>query len=278
LAAAVLGRPPEVDIDDPTVAQDAWWLVGPDSADKVLRSYRRRTASGPAYRPAGGVVVMGAGQDHIVVDVGPIGFRGRGGHGHLDAMSFEATLGGKVVVRDSGTGSYSGDPSVREELRSARAHTVVMCDGLPYARLGGRDRLWVIEGDSVPVVERLEGDSSRQVLRAVQRLPAAEGEATHSRELVWRPGQLRCHDQVTAPPGALIEHLMQVPGDVQLEGRSARSSCGLFRLDFPIGATISIERCRTSDRYGSTTPASRLVVTYRAAGSSTAVTWHIKPL
>ena len=36
--------------------------------------------------------------DHVLIDAGPVGMAGRGGHGHNDCLAFDAMLDG---VRDS---------------------------------------------------------------------------------------------------------------------------------------------------------------------------------
>jgi hypothetical protein len=201
----------------------------------------------------GGIVVLGEGDDHVTVDVGPTGFRGRGGHGHLDALSFEAVLDGRLVVRDSGTGSYTGDVELREELRDATAHSVVIVDGRRYARLGGTARLWSIDGDAPPAVLTLDRTSAHHRLVAEQRLPAEGGKCVWRRELVWSPGRLVCRDVVRAPPGAEVEHHLQLPaGDVPVE-----------RLGAPTGSRVELVDVRWSDGYGKVRVGSRLTTRWR---------------
>ena len=129
--------------------EDALWLAGPQRlAQARSLSAPPRPASPVHFRSAGLIVMDTDRGDRVVMDVGPIGFQGRGGHGHLDALSFEAWIEGEPAIRDSGTGTYTGDPALRNALRAITAHTVVIVDDLPYACLGGIDRLWAIDGDS----------------------------------------------------------------------------------------------------------------------------------
>src|SRR5262249_58320886 len=44
---------------------------------------------------------------HLVIDGGPHGYR-NGGHAHADALSLTLSLGGRPVLIDPGTGSYTG--------------------------------------------------------------------------------------------------------------------------------------------------------------------------
>ncbi len=54
-------------------------------------SRRRRSAPASAAFREGGVYILRA-TDHVFVDCGPVGLAGLGGHGHNDALSFEAWL------------------------------------------------------------------------------------------------------------------------------------------------------------------------------------------
>src|SRR5262249_24015097 len=79
------------------------WLLGPD----------RCTVEGPSTPresiafPSGGFYILQGERDHVFVDCGPVGLAGRGGHGHNDALAFEAWLDGSSVIVDSGTYTYT---------------------------------------------------------------------------------------------------------------------------------------------------------------------------
>ena len=51
---------------------------------------------------AGGVFILANSQNQVFIDCGPVGLAGLGGHGHNDALSFEAWLQGIPVVIDPG--------------------------------------------------------------------------------------------------------------------------------------------------------------------------------
>jgi hypothetical protein len=249
---------------------DALWLAGAADGGNVAGVSR------PAHLAAGGVVVLGAGDDHVAVDVGPVGFRGRGGHGHVDALSFEARLGGRLVVPDSGTGTYTRDPGLRNRLRDGPAHTLVILDGRPYARVGGEDRLWRIDGDSPPRVLELAGDERGQRLVAEQDLPAAGGPARVRRDLRWRPGELRWRDHVSAPAGSAIAAYVQVPADARQSGPdTVEAGAARFRVELPAGARLELEPWQRSSRYDSVEPGARLVVRGVAGSGETILDWSV---
>jgi hypothetical protein len=50
-------------------------------------------------------------------------------HGHADLLSCEMTVDGAWAVVDPGTGTYNGDPAVRDGLRTSTAHAVLRLDG-----------------------------------------------------------------------------------------------------------------------------------------------------
>ena len=76
-----------------------------------------------------GIYIMADGRDHVFIDCGPVGQAGRGGHGHNDALSFEAVLDGVRLITDSGRYVYTASPMWRNRFRSALAHNAPIVDG-----------------------------------------------------------------------------------------------------------------------------------------------------
>ena len=266
LGEAVLGERFLPECIDEALFDDARWLVGLESRPQGARPEPTRDVS-PRFFSAGGILVLGNRVEHIVVDVGPVGFRGRGGHGHVDATSIIARFGRDVVIRDSGTGSYTGDAQLRERLRDASAHSVVVVDHQQYARIGGTHRLWAIDGDSPPEVIALRGDARVQQLTLRQRLPASTGWATLERRLEWQPGHLSWHDVVDAPRGSTVRHYIQLPDGCELHGRNIIGPHATYVLNHvPAGARAHIEPVETSARYGSVTKEPRVTIEYESSG------------
>lgn len=273
VGAALLGHSSAAAVAADGSWEDALWLLGP----RAVRDAQRSDAPGERKRhfAAAGVIVLGEAADRVVLDAGPIGFRGRGGHGHLDAMSFEAVLDGEVAVRDSGTGSYTGDTGLRELLRSATAHTVVIVDRLQYADLGGESALWRITGDAPPTVLDLVIEPDRHLVRVEQSLPAERGRALHRRTLEWRPGVLEWTDEVIAPPQALVEHLVQLPDGCVLAPEGIRNERFRYDVGTPASAKLELQVAPWSRRYGSVARGSRAIVSYSATDGPSTVTWSV---
>lgn len=119
--------------------------------------------------PHGGVYVLGQGSDQVVIDCGPVGLAGRGGHGHNDCLSFEASLGGSRVFVDSGSFVYTRDPAARNAFRSTRAHNTPAVDGEEQNRIP--ESLWLLADDAKPTPLVTEPFRFRGTHSGYERLP-----------------------------------------------------------------------------------------------------------
>jgi hypothetical protein len=269
LGAALLHHPGAADRSRRETCEDAIWLVGGSRLTQVRTLRAPRASALPIHFLSAGLIVMSTGEgNRVILDAGPIGFRGRGGHGHLDALSFVTWLGDELALRDSGTGTYTGDWRLRNELRDVSAHNVVVIDGLPYASLGSETRLWTIEDDSPPEVVALEGDNEEQRLVVRQTLPTARGRAVVERRLTLTPGRLDWQDFVSAPRGSEVCHYIQLPDGCILEESKLRHPRLTYEGYWPSQASLAVISCRWSTAYGSTRRGSRAILTYRSNGST----------
>lgn len=125
------------------------WTFGPAAA----RSLAPRAASACPSRafPDGGCYVMRDGGTHVFIDCGPVGLAGRGGHGHNDALSFEAWLEGVPLVVDCGAYVYTASFEARNRFRSTASHNTPRVDGLEINRFDPDD-LWTLQDDARPAV------------------------------------------------------------------------------------------------------------------------------
>jgi len=147
------------------LVEDTLWLLGVGAADSFL-----------ALRPAaderrclafqdGGFAVLRDKSWHVVFDAGPVGLRGRGGHGHNDALAVEIWCGGPLIV-DPGSYVYTADVDARYAFRATRAHNTPVLDDYEINDVLG---LW-----------RLADQSQAQIDEAVETESGARAGGHHS--------------------------------------------------------------------------------------------------
>jgi hypothetical protein len=133
--AALLGAPaPRAGRED--AVEECLWLLGREGA--------RLLAAHPTDAPAmcsrgfteGGLYVMRDDRSGLwaLVDGGAHGALNCG-HAHADALHLEVALGGRALLTDSGTFSYTGEG--REQFRATASHNTVTVDGESSSITGG---------------------------------------------------------------------------------------------------------------------------------------------
>jgi hypothetical protein len=121
------------------------WLFGSGAA-------RSLAEEGPAPASCafrdGGVYVLRDATNYVFIDCGPIGLAGRGGHGHNDLLSFEATLDGVPLITEGGCFVYTADNESRDIDRSTRSHNTPLADGQEINRFMGPEFRWNMNNDA----------------------------------------------------------------------------------------------------------------------------------
>ncbi len=84
---------------------------------------------------------------HFMIDVGEVGMKGRGGHGHNDLLAFEWTIKGERIVCDTGCSGYTADLVKKDHFRGTRSHSTVCLFGKEIAEFSGS---WGIKNDAQP--------------------------------------------------------------------------------------------------------------------------------
>ncbi|HEY3063331.1 MAG TPA: heparinase II/III family protein [Chloroflexota bacterium] len=138
------------------------WLVGPSVLGLPCAP---ATHTSTAFEQ-GGFYVLRSDEAVMVVDVGEVGMRGIGGHGHNDVLSFDLWAAGAPLLVDSGTYTYTADPVARQAMRSIAAHNALRVDGEETSRLGGERWLWQIANDAHPRLMHWSSDADRDTLEA----------------------------------------------------------------------------------------------------------------
>jgi hypothetical protein len=148
LISMSLGGPLSSNVSAAAGAELVWGL-GPEAAQAALDVVPQHPKS-EAF-PAGGVYVMRGEGDTVFIDCGPVGYGGRGGHGHNDCLSFEAALNGVDLITDSGSFVYSQSPKWRNLFRSTASHSIPMIDGAEQNRFVSDDELFALHDDAAPL-------------------------------------------------------------------------------------------------------------------------------
>lgn len=98
--------------------------------------------------PQGGFYIMRDEKNHIFIDCGPIGLKGRGGHGHNDLLSFEAVLEHIPLIVDAGSYVYTSDYQARNVFRSTSSHNTPQIDDEEINRFIRPDYIWNFHNDA----------------------------------------------------------------------------------------------------------------------------------
>jgi hypothetical protein len=110
--------------------QEGLWLFGTD----CLRMQEAAPTGPPRASSAGfasaGIYVIRDKSSHMLIDAGPNGKNGRGGHAHGDTLGFELFALGRAWILDPGCYVYTADFAARNLFRSTAVHNAVMVDGL----------------------------------------------------------------------------------------------------------------------------------------------------
>lgn len=134
VGAVLFGRP-----DFARAAGDQWeeavWLLGDGVGKTSNRALRNSLAPQKqeisSTFPDGGIYILrGPEDEYLMMNAGPNGQNGRGGHAHNDMLSFEFYSRGKSWILDPGTYSYTSDYQSRHLFRSTVYHNtpVVICN------------------------------------------------------------------------------------------------------------------------------------------------------
>jgi hypothetical protein len=131
--AAVLLDEPALATDD--APEETYWQCGSRA------SVERAAGSGTAWPSAaltdtGYVVSRTRSRDHLVFDAGAHGYL-NGGHAHSDALAVALTVGGRPLLVDPGTGTYTMDARLRDLFRSTAMHNTVVVNGRPQSEPRG---------------------------------------------------------------------------------------------------------------------------------------------
>lgn len=186
------------------------WLLGMEGL-ATWEGLPAGSADVSELHASGGVIAIRRGDASLVVDVGEVGLRGRGGHGHNDLLSYELCLAGRPIVVDPGSPVYTGDVERLDLYRSTAYHNGLCVDGEEIAPFTG---LWRIADTAQPEAVSLVAEGDDLVARASHtgylRLPDP---VRHTRELRLQDEALECVDTLECRGPHRVERLLHLaPG------------------------------------------------------------------
>jgi len=217
--------------------------------------------------PAGGIYIVRHEGNFLYADLGEVGLRGRGGHGHNDALSFELHIRGEAVFIDPGVPCYTADLSRHQAARATASHNVLRIDEQEQAPILGP---WRIGNDAAPTVARCETSGSETVIIGEHRGYARLSDPVVHRR-TWRfdavSGVLSVLDRLDCRGRHRAERFLHLGADTHVELpqgggyailRLARG--GVVRCRWDSDSTAARERSVVSDSYGSERAADVLVL------------------
>lgn len=162
------------------------WLLGEEGARKYTNLPAASRAPASQAFPEAGTYVMRAGDLYLLFNASGAGLKGRGAHGHNDALSLEVSACGASFIRDPGSYVYTRDLEERHLFRSTAYHSTVEVDGAEQNETDPRQPFRL--GDEArPRVLKWESEEARDLVvaehRGYARLP--RGGLTHRRAVLF---------------------------------------------------------------------------------------------
>jgi hypothetical protein len=238
------------------------WVFGPDRmAAFPVVPFEPVASEGFAQ---GGAYVMRHKDNHVFIDCGPLGLAGRGGHGHNDALSFEAWLEGAPLVIDRGCFVYTASFDKRNEFRSTLSHNTPCVDQEEMNRFDP-DNLWTMQNDARAECTIWQSDARKDLFigkhHGYQRLGV---EVERQIRLEKESGGLEIVDAIDGQGHHEVMVPFYLAPDVSVEQRGTEIRLRSAGRVFGVSGdgddwTLIVEPCTISPRYGVVSPSHRLV-------------------
>jgi hypothetical protein len=238
------------------------WIFGLEKA-AAFRAAPAAPAASMAF-PEGGAYVMRAGRHHVFIDCGPIGLAGRGGHGHNDALSFEAWLDGVPLVIDRGAYVYTASFEKRNEFRSTSSHNTPRVDGVEINRFDPNN-LWNMQDDAKAECVSWRSDEIEDVFVGKHQGYRHLGiEVERTIKLDKKTGRLDIIDRIDGKGHRQLTVPLHLASQVSVAHRGGQVGLQSAGRDFIIDAPgdewqFQIEPSTISPSYGVLIPSKRLV-------------------
>lgn len=219
LAAVLLDRP---ELGDGRAHESVAWMTG-----RVQPPMAGTPAVSMALTASGYAVSRNRRGDHLVMDVGPLGFK-NGGHAHADALSLTLSVAGTPLLIDPGTYCYTVDPEARDRFRCTPYHNTVTVDHRSQSQPAGPFQ-W-----SSAARATLDAWRSNQAFDFVEAAHDGYAPVIHTRQVLSRPG---CWIVVDWLHGDTRAHAA-AHWHLDPQWTTLHAASGAVRADHPSGARV----------------------------------------
>lgn len=222
--------------------------------------------------PRGGFCIVKDEKNYFITDVGEVGMKGRGGHGHNDLYSFELMLNGKDIIVDPGCYTYTGDLKLKNEMKSSRYHNILTVDDEEIAPMVGD---WGIADIARPLeVEIKQNDTETVISGKHEGYMRLQDPVRCQRifSLEMDSFQLSCIDMVKCNSGHKVTRHLHLGEnvDVEIMGEEVIVKSGDFTgtITFDQFSTVKAGQYQLSYNYGHGTVSKKLVLESKIKGDS----------
>jgi len=177
----------------------------------------------------------------LTLRCGHVGQLGNGGHAHCDQLSITLSTPAGPIVDDPGTGVYTPQPDVRNQLRSSTCHSTVLVPGREQGEwLPGRWGLFAMKDlANAKLIELSDGGATAEMF---------DGADLVRRTLEITDCGVRVVD--SAPLGSIANFVLAPGVRVEVVGEDcALLRCGELTVRFR-GEALRVNECSWSTRYG----------------------------
>jgi hypothetical protein len=223
------------------------------------------------YKEGGFVAVKDA-QNYFITDVGEVGMKGRGGHGHNDLFSFELMFDTENIIVDAGCYTYTGDLALKNKMKTTAYHNGLEVDGEEIAPMVGN---WGISDIAQPFEVTSEHTATKATIAGkhsgYQRL---EDAITHQRtfEIEKSSFKLMCTDVITCESAHKITRSLHFDEKIVLEIKNktilVKTNNASSKITVDSATTIRIADYTLSANYGSKTTAKKVILETAINGTS----------
>ena len=252
--------------------EDAQWYGVTNTCEDTSSSASRTDSSRQRVTvfQQSGIAIAVAEQAEILFFAVPNGIFGKGSHNHNDKLSFVLRLGGQEVFCDSGTGTYTRDPTLRNQFRATSAHNAVVVDGQEQNTIDtGRTGLFCMGSEAeVGVIEEWRengqlclrashsgykrlGLMHTRTIRLLEAKPAAIVE-----DHLGGSGSHRFEINFQLAPGWKVSSVENLQSEIRARVSGAQELRIVFRAHGNVCGRL--EESIVSMTYGGSTPSSRL--------------------